>query len=403
PFFQVFFLLQPAYKQPLRLPGLAAALEQGHPPVARFDLALELVDRGSTFEGELLYDSDLFAAEAMEALVREWIGLVAALVANPDAPIASLAPDPGSAPAPVGPPPSRPLAHEAFESRAALAPQAPAVTFRGQTLSYGELERLANRLARHLQGQGVAADTLVGVALERSPDLIVALLAVLKAGGAYVPLDPGLPARRLETMLETADCSLLLTHSSLELFRGGGDSPFAGRRVDLDRIEDELARLSEEGLDTSDLPLDRRAYVIFTSGSTGRPKGVEIHHRAFANFLHSMLQEPGLGEGDVLAAVTTVSFDIAGLEIFGTLAAGARVVLVERETAADGSLLLELLKAEGVTVLQATPATWRLLLAAGWKEPLPLRMLCGGESLPPELARDLLGRGRELWNLYGPT
>ncbi len=145
------------------------------------------------------------------------------------------------------------------------------------------------------------------------------------------------------------------------------------------------------------------AYVIYTSGSTGRPKGVQLPHRAVVNFLRSMAERPGLGAGDVVPALTTLTFDIAVLEIYLPLAVGGRVEVVGREDAADGRRLAARLAEAGATVVQATPATWRLLMTAGWRGRPGLKVLCGGEALPRDLAGDLLARGAELWNLYGPT
>src|SRR5689334_1022205 len=204
--------------------------------------------------------------------------------------------------------------------------------------------------------------------------MVVAVLGVLKSGGAYVPLDPSHPQERLALILEAANPAVLLTEIG-ELPTAGME-PVAGSIGDL-------------------------AYVIFTSGSTGRPKGVQVPQRALVSFLLSMSREPGLAADDVLLAVTTLSFDIAGLELLLPLAVGARVEIASREDAADGLRLRRLLA--GATVLQATPATWRMLLDAGWEGDARLKALCGGEALPADLAARLLPRVGELWNMYGPT
>ena len=228
--------------------------------------------------------------------------------------------------------------------------------------------------------------------------MIVGLLGILKAGGAYVPLDPAYPRERLDFMLNDARVGAVLTTASLL----SGLPELQARVVCLDTERDPISRESERNLVLEGTP-ENLAYVIYTSGSTGAPKGVEVSQAALVNFLTSMKCEPGIKPEDVLLAVTTLSFDIAGLEMFLPLIVGARVVVASRETAMDGVRLMELLESSGTTVMQATPATWRLLLETGWKGNRELKVLCGGEALPRELARDLLKRSQSLWNLYGPT
>ncbi|HSK77697.1 MAG TPA: amino acid adenylation domain-containing protein, partial [Thermoanaerobaculia bacterium] len=283
------------------------------------------------------------------------------------------------------------------------APEAVAVSFEGTSLTYGELDARSNRLAHLLRRLGVGAETLVGLCVERSPDLLVGLLAVLKAGGAYVPLDPTYPADRLAYVVEDAKIPLLLTqeplHRSLGLFERLSPQ-VAARVVEIDG--NAFAGESASPLEPLSGP-ENRAYVIYTSGSTGRPKGVEVRHRGAVNFLASMARQPGISQGDVLVAVTTLSFDIALLELFLPLTVGARVELASRETAADGERLAALIAGSGATVMQATPATWRVLLEAGWEGAPGLKVLCGGEALPRDLADQLLARVGSLWNVYGPT
>ena len=288
--------------------------------------------------------------------------------------------------------------HDRFQTVAARTPDAPALLFEGVEVTYGELNRRANRLAHHLAALGVGAEARVGVLLERGEELVVALLAVLKAGGAYVPLDPAYPAERTGYVLEDAGVRAVITDARLAERAAAPGAAVV--RVDADRGA--IAARSDGDPAT---PASSRnlAYVLYTSGSTGRPKGVMVPHRALVNFLDSMRQKPGLSAGDTLLAVTTVSFDIAGLELFLPLTTGARVALATREDAADGARLRALLAATGATVMQATPATWQMLLDAGWEGTAGLRVLCGGEALPRELAERLLPRCAALWNVYGPT
>src|SRR3569623_1094927 len=266
-------------------------------------------------------------------------------------------------------------------------------------LSYAELDRLSNQLAHRLLGMGVARDQCVGISMPRGAAELIAMLAVSKAGGAYVPLDPSHPLDRLRLILEDAAPQALLVHST---------SPVAALATKARNVVmlDDL-RAATAGQDGSAPPVGRDpaqlAYVLFTSGSTGRPKGVEISRGAFANFLRSMAQQPGLDEGDRLLAVSTTSFDIAGLELFLPLYVGGTVVIADRPTAMDPRRLRARLESEGITLMQATPTTWRLLLEAGWQGHPGLRMLCGGEAMNRTLADRLLAGGGELWNMYGPT
>jgi len=285
-----------------------------------------------------------------------------------------------------------------FEDQVRASPEAIAVVFDEKNLTYAQLNLRANRLARRLEKLGVGPDKVAAVCLERSFDLIITLLAILKAGGAYLPIDPVLPRERQALMLEDAQPVLLITEQLLQPELPQVNVPFFV-------IELERAGLERES--GADMPGrvtgQNLAYVIYTSGSTGVPKGVEIPHEALVNFLASMQERPGLNAQDVLVAVTTFSFDIAGLEIFLPLVTGAKLIFLSRDDAADGFRVLHHLQANHATVLQATPSTWRMLLDAKWPGNPHLKMLCGGEALPRELAAQLLAKGGELWNMYGPT
>ena len=283
-----------------------------------------------------------------------------------------------------------------FEAQASRTPDAAAVLGAGTPLSYRQLSERSNQLAHHLRQAGVKAGACVGLCMERTPEMVVGLLGILKAGAAYVPLDPSYPRSRLAYMVDEAGVETIVTEAPLlELLP-------TRQMVCLDRdwaqIQSQPSDPLPEGAEPQNL-----AYVIFTSGSTGRPKGVQIPHRALVNFLCSMQHEPGLKTEDVLLSVTTLSFDIAALEIYLPLITGASVVIATREEVSDGRLLAQALDSRGVSVMQATPATWRLLLESGWAGREDLKMLCGGEALSLDLAQALLSKGGELWNMYGPT
>ncbi|WP_208615799.1 amino acid adenylation domain-containing protein [Streptomyces cellostaticus] len=297
--------------------------------------------------------------------------------------------------------------HRLIARQARLRADAPSVICGEQSVTYGDLDRRSSELAGRLRSRGAGPGRRVGVYLARTPELVVALLAVLKSGAAYVPLDPLYPPARIAGMIEDAAPVLLVTDPGL-----APGLPATGVELVVaqpPRPADDEGGTPEGGTpedgtpeDGASVPGDSDAYVIYTSGSTGRPKGVRITHRSLTNLVCAMAVNPGFTSRDRLLAVTTVCFDIAALELFVPLATGGQVELAPDEVAADGFQLRELLERSRPTVLQATPATWRMLLEAGWPGQ-PLRMLCGGEALPADLAEKLLRRGDGLWNLYGPT
>src|SRR6266542_4908259 len=294
--------------------------------------------------------------------------------------------------------PRHSCAHELLETTAQEHAASIAVEFEGHSLSYAELHARANQLARRLRKRGVQREVLVGVCMERSLELVVALLGILKSGGAYVPLDPSFGQGRIQYVLDEARVKVLITQEGLRTFL----PPTAAQVICLDSTWTSLAGESDEPVPSEVGPANL-AYVIYTSGSTGKPKGVQLEHRSVVNLLCSMRGEPGLNDRDALLAVTTISFDIAGLEIFLPLLVGARLVVASRETTFDGKLLKNLLKTSRATVLQATPTTWHLVIESGWTGDRTLKALVGGEALSPELARKLAAYCGPVWNVYGPT
>jgi amino acid adenylation domain-containing protein len=288
--------------------------------------------------------------------------------------------------------------HDLFEQQVQKTSDAVAVVFEDKQLTYRELNTKANQLAHHLQKLGVGPEVLVGLCVERSLDMVVGLLGILKVGGAYMPLDPAYPCDRLAYMLEDASVPVLLTQERLVVTL----PEHKAKVVCLDADWQEIAQQSESNFQSKVTP-EHLAYVIYTSGSTGKPKGVQILHGALVNFLNAMHLTVGLSQRDILLSVTTLSFDIAALELYLPLIVGASLVVVSREVATDGTELLKRFSSSGATIIQATPATWQLLLASGWQDSRQLKILCGGEALKCELASQLLERCTELWNLYGPT
>ena len=406
PLFQVMFALQNVPTSTLELLGLTVSFVKVDSRTAKLDLSLFMVEAADSLTASLEYNIDLFEEATISRMLVHFQTLLEGIAADPDRRLSGL---------PIltdaekqqllvqwndakSNYPKDKCIHELFEAQVDRSPNAVAVVFEDKQLTYRELNRRANQLAHHLRNLGVGPEALVGLCVERSLEMVVALLGILKSGGAYVPLDPTYPSERLAFMLADAQVSVLLTQQQLV-------EKLSAHRAPLVCLEAEWTGLAGESQDNpvSSVAAANLAYVIYTSGSTGKPKGVQITHRALVNFLHSMRQRPGLTSQDTLLAVTTISFDIAGLELYLPLTVGARVVMVRREVAADGRELSEKLSSSGATVMQATPATWRLVLEAGWQGSRQVKILCGGEALPRELANQLLDRGASLWNLYGPT
>ena len=288
--------------------------------------------------------------------------------------------------------------HELLQDSFARNPDATAVEFEGRTLTYSELDARSNQLARLLLQKGAGPEILIGLCMERSLEMVVALLGILKAGAAYVPLDPSYPRDRIKYVLDDARVRLLITQAPLvrSLEPTGADI------VCLDPDWSQFLAMDPSPVSASAKP-ENLAYVIYTSGSTGQPKGVQLEHRSVVNFLCSMSRYPGMTEKDILIAVTTLSFDIAGLEMYLPLMAGGKLVVASKPTTMDGRLLTKLLQQSGATIMQGTPTTWRVLLESGWEGNSRLKVLVGGEALSADLARQLMQRCGSVWNMYGPT
>jgi amino acid adenylation domain-containing protein len=395
----------------IELPGIGIDVAPNSKAHVNFDLFLNVIESDAGLRLDCDYNTDLFDAATVDHWLDCYQRVLEALVAQPELPIDRIDYLPASERERLlveynrtaAAYPRDRVVHELFEAQAAARPSAPAAQFRDVSMSYEALSRRSNQLANWLLqmlGKRAAGDAqpLVGIAVERSLDMLVALLATLKAGCAYVPLDPTHPEQRLRHILNDAKVAALITDGTVadNLAREG--TPTIHLRKQIGNIAAAAATAPAVRVKPDDL-----AYVIYTSGSTGLPKGVEVSHGAVVNFLTSMAREPGISADDTLLAVTTISFDIAALELYLPLTQGARVVIAESEETIDGFVLLLHLEQCGATLMQATPTTWRLLLEAGFKAGAGFKMLCGGEALPRELADRLLAGSGSLWNMYGPT
>jgi amino acid adenylation domain-containing protein len=398
PIFQVMMSFATGPEADLDFGGLAAELEDVPIAAAQFDLTLELAP---TSTGNLVaaveYDRGLFEAETAAGVADQFVTLLDAATRDPDLRVSALPVLPGGDLARLdrwndtgGEYPGAGGVEELVEAHAAQAGDRCAVVCGGRELSFGELDGRANALALELVARGVGPDVPVGVCLERSEKVLVALLGVLKTGGAFVPLDPTYPAERLEYMVRDSGATIVVTEPGVDVAPPGVEALELG----------ECAATAAVGPPRTAGP-DQLAYTIYTSGSTGRPKGVAVSRRALANLVEAIGRELELGRDEAWLAVTSLSFDISILELLLPLTRGSRVVVAEAADVVDGHRLVQLVRRTGVTIMQATPSTWRLLLAAGWEG--GIRAVCGGEALPPDLARELLARADAVWNVYGPT
>ncbi len=400
PIYQAFFSYQDARARPARWGNLEHHNVPVFQPAAAQDVALWFLDNVDGVVGGLNYNTDIIEPATAAALGRRFQAVIQAIAADPRLTVRALLALPAAErdqvdawnATTVALPREQTLSAYVATGAAAGGDRI-AVTHAGRSVSYDQLWQVARRVTAALQARGVGRGDVVALHLQRSPEMLAALLGVSAAGAAYLPLDPDFPRDRLRFMVNDSRARVVMSD---------GDPAHFGLEAErMLRLSDALA--AEETSVVSEAGPDDAAYLIYTSGSTGRPKGVRVPHRAVVNFLASMRKTPGLAADDRLLAVTTLSFDIAVLELLLPLSVGAEVVLASRDDAMDGHALRRLLEEHGITVMQATPATWRLLVEAGWRAGARFKALCGGEALPNELAAQLVDRVGELWNMYGPT
>ncbi len=383
----------------VRFDGLSAEVRANPKHFVNTDLFLNVIETPLGLNYMCDYNADLFDATTVERWIANWATLLNSAANDPSSEVATLE---------ILPSAQRELVLNAwnetatdfgaFESvpatflrQAQAHPAKIAVRCGAREWTYADLAEYAELLAGRMLHEGLKPGELVGLCIERSPEMIGALLAVLIAGAAYVPLDPRHPRERMNSIVADAGLFMLLAgrdpsvETSAKILKVTGPQADAGKAKPAPVTPDDLA------------------YVIYTSGSTGVPKGVAIQHGALVNLLRSMQVTPGLSEEDVFLAVTTLAFDIATLELLNPLLVGAQLVIATEEQVQDGRELLQVLAHAKVTALQATPGAWRLLLDAGWTGAASLKVLCGGEALPRELADRLTERSSDVWNMYGPT
>ncbi|MGE0596400.1 MAG: amino acid adenylation domain-containing protein, partial [Hyphomonadaceae bacterium] len=391
--------------QRMDLPGLKASAAPNGKAASNFDMFWNIIESDAGLHIDVDFNTDIFDA----VTIGRWIGhfrtLLEAAAVDATQPIQAMplmnanerAWLKQTLNATEAAFPRDALVHELVSAQAARNPDKIAVSDGKNELTYATLESRSNTLARQLHDIAPQPGARIAIATDRTVSMVVALLATMKAGHAYVPLDPQHPATRLKQIIDGAAISALVCDDA----ESEALAPDGITTLRLDLAVDAANDTNGFKIATGDA--ERAAYVIFTSGSTGAPKGVAVPHRAFVNFLASMAKAPGFTENDSLLSVTTISFDIAGLELFLPLVCGGRVSIASRDEVRGGFGLVERIRSEKPSVVQATPSLWRMLLEAGFAPSPVVKMLCGGEPLPRDLADQLLEGEAELWNMYGPT
>jgi len=405
PLVPVMFNIDMGLDNDVKFYGLQHKLISNPREYENFELFINVAGHEEAPTIEWSYNTQLFKPSTIKKMMDDFEFLLQELVINPEIPIGHIqASNSADLQAQIDiwndtkyPYPANAAVHTLISEQAAKSPNQTAIKFGQQELTYKQLIQSANQLSALLIENNVKKGDKVAFALDRSAEMVIAILAIMKTGAVYVPLDPLFPLDRINYMLD--DCGaviLLISQNYRSKYRSGA------KELILEDLWPKLANY--RATDTQiNVRGDDLVYILYTSGSTGMPKGVQVAHQNLVNFLISMQREPGITANDKLLAVTTISFDIAGLELFLPLITGAQIIIADTASAKDGLSLLDLIKKEKITIMQATPYTWRILLEAGWDYKNPLKVICGGEALPAELAQRILNTKSELWNVYGPT
>lgn len=365
-----------------------------------FEIFLNATGSKNSFTLEWTYNTQLFKESTIQEMTKSFEELLTVLVNDSKAALKDvlLRPQPTifTEESPVTVWSERHMV-ELFCRMVAQYPDKTAISFKNNTMSYRDLDDKSNQLAAFLIEEGIQQGDFVGLSIDRSMEMVIALLGVMKSGAVYLPLDPEFPRERISFMLKDSSAKLLLASK-----RQKGKYQTQAREIIVEELWPQLERYSNKAPEQR-LTGDDLCYILYTSGSTGKPKGVKISHGNLLNFLRSMQIRPGITENDRLLAITTISFDIAGLELYLPLISGAEVVLADAESSRDGRLLLSMIEEKEISIMQATPSTWRMMIDSDWQKKYPLKALSGGEALPKELAELLLSKTSALWNMYGPT
>lgn len=404
PVFQVMFSWLNAPITPLNFKDVESERYSISEGVSPLDITFYMWEENGQIEGEIEFSTDLFSRETIVKMKDSFLSILQNIADNPDSLLKEIQKEEVNEGIILGEvndtfvPIVHNYTHELFEEQVLKYGTKNAIICNGQNWTYAELNNMANKIANYLLEKNVKENDIVGLCINRSFFMLASVFGILKSGAAYLPLDPSFPKDRLAYMLEDSGAKILITEQKLNdfLFESNVE------KLIIDASVSEIEEFSDFKPNVSITP-DSLCYIIYTSGSTGKPKGVKVHHKAVVNFIESMASKPGISSNDKLLAVTTLSFDISVLEIFLPLYAGATIVLAQKSEVSNGAALIKLLEENSVTMLQATPATWNILLYSGWKGNKNLKALCGGEAISIKLIERLLPCVKELWNMYGPT
>ncbi len=402
PLYQVGFTFEPL--STLQLDGCSVQQRYVHHGGSQLDLFASFWEEGNTLQGVFEYNTTLFSSETILQWTQDYCYLVKQFLHNADQsantiPLIN---------------PEELIAIESFSkgkreqnnkknfielfaTQVRNNPEKTAIIFNDQEISYSVLNQIADKVAYALLQEGVKENQIVGVFMDRSVEMLAVIVGILKSGASYLPLDPEFPEERINFIIEDSNAFKVISNRRLEK-RLSIDPQKMIFFEDIKRNESEKQQISKNQVSN-----DSAAYMIYTSGSTGNPKGVVITHGNLSNFISSIVEEPGITYDDRMLAITTISFDIHVLELIVPLTTGATIVMGTRECASNGAVLKKLIDDYHVTIIQATPTTWKVLCAAGWEGNDTLKILCGGEALSQDLAKKLLKRCKLLYNMYGPT
>ncbi len=403
PLYQTGFAFEPPME--INLNGIESTPLTFHGGGSQLELFLTMWETGETINGRIEYNTALFEGKTISGLIKNYLSLINELIDNSGKPVTGISIkeesiEPNDEEHQSGPACALSFSsiNEMINEHTVNTPDKIAVMYKDIQLTYRELDEGSNQLAHHLISAGVTNESLVGVYIERSLEMLIGLIAIHKAGGAYLPLDPEFPAARISYMINHSKLKVIITQSMLL-----NDIPETDAKIIC--LDSDSSAISEQKRLAPDCRIngDNLAYVMYTSGSTGQPKGVQITHSSVINFLTSMGKKPGITGNDRLLAVTTISFDISVLELFLPLSCGAATVILSKEVTMDGKLLIDAINRYNPTIMQATPTTWKILFSSGWQGSKTLKVLFGGETMPRDIAQKLSGSVSSVWNMYGPT
>ena len=405
PITQILFAYQNTPRPPLDLEGIKPARVLIKDTVSPLDITFYTWENDGIIEGEIEFNSDLLERETISKLRENFLFLLENILENPDKEISGISIISANEMSKLDefnntdvPIPAC-LIQEFFEKQAISAPAKTAIVSGLKKLSYKELNDNSNMLAHKLIHLGVEPGEAVGVYIERSAEMLISVLGILKAGACYLPLDPAFPQDRLSYMFEDSGVKVIISQKSLK------DKHRYFKNAAFVFTDDKHSKADKFPVNKPKINTDSQslAYLLYTSGSTGKPKGVRVHHQAVVNLIHSMSKSPGVSKDDVLLAVVTLSFDMSVFELFLPLSNGATIVMADNNDIRDGHSLMKLIEKFNVTILQAAPSLFYILLAGGWKGKANLKALCGGEALTSGIVKRILPNVGELWNCYGPT